>query len=69
VKENDLQNKVNGQIINPNDELKKLLNVGEDDKLTYFNIQKFMNRHFHKASLTPPASDGTPTSAPTLQTD
>lgn len=50
VKENDLQNKENGQIINPNDKLKKLLNVGEDDKLTYFNIQKFMNRHFHKVS-------------------
>lgn len=51
VKDNDLQNKENGQIINPDDELKKLLNVGEGDKLTYFNIQKFMNRHFHKASF------------------
>ena len=51
VKDNDLQNKENGQIINPDDELKKLLNVGEDDKLTYFNIQKFMTRHFHKASV------------------
>lgn len=69
VKDNDLQNKVNGQIINPNDELKKLLNVGEDDKLTYFNIQKFMNRHFHKASLTASASDSTTSSAPTLQID
>lgn len=51
VKDNNLQNKENGQIINPDDDLKKLLNVGENDKLTYFNIQKFMNRHFHKSSL------------------
>lgn len=50
VKENGLQNKENGQIIEPNDELKSLLNVGEGDKLTYFNIQKFMNCHFHKCA-------------------
>jgi chromatin remodeling complex protein RSC6 len=50
VKENALQNKENGQIIEPNAELKTLLNVGDEDKLTYFNIQKFMNPHFHKSA-------------------
>ena len=48
VKENNLQNKDNGQVILPDDKLKKLLDVKEGDTLTYFNIQKFMNRHFHK---------------------
>lgn len=48
VKENNLQNKDNGQVILPDDKLKKLLDVKESDTLTYFNIQKFMNRHFHK---------------------
>lgn len=50
VKENELQNKENGQIIEPNEVLKTLLNVGDGDRLTYFNIQKFMNPHFHKCS-------------------
>jgi len=50
IKENELQNKDNGQIIEPNTELKTLLNVGDEDKLTYFNIQKFMNPHFHKCA-------------------
>ena len=50
IKDNKLQNKENGQIIEPNHELKTLLNVGDEDKLTYFNIQKFMNPHFHKCS-------------------
>ena len=48
IKGQKLQNPENGQIINPDNALKKLLEVGDDDNLTYFNLQKFMNRHFHK---------------------
>ena len=48
IKANKLQNPENGQLINPDNALKKLLEVNEEDNLSYFNLQKFMNRHFHK---------------------
>lgn len=48
VKDNKLQCEENGQNINPDKKLRKLLAVQDEDKLTYFNLQKFMNRHFHK---------------------
>jgi hypothetical protein len=28
--------------------LKTLLGINEDDKLTYFTLQKYMNKHFVK---------------------
>jgi chromatin remodeling complex protein RSC6 len=48
IKDNELQNPENRRIIMPNDELKELLGSTETDEVNYFNIQKFMNRHFHK---------------------
>ena len=49
IKDNDLQWTENRKIIKPNDDLKILLNVKENDEVTYFNIQRFMNKHFIKS--------------------
>lgn len=49
IKDNDLQWNENRKIIKPNNDLKILLNVKEDDEVTYFNIQRFMNKHFIKS--------------------
>ena len=46
IKEHDLQNPANRKMILPDDTLTKLLDVKKDDEVTYFNLQKFMNRHF-----------------------
>lgn len=46
---NDLQDKANGRIIHPDAKLTKLLKIGKEDSLTYFNLQKFMKPHFVKA--------------------
>jgi chromatin remodeling complex protein RSC6 len=50
IKENNLENKENSKIIKPDDKLKILLGLEEDEQLTYFNIQKYMNKHFIKYS-------------------
>jgi len=46
IKENNLENTENGQIILPDLKLKTLLDIDENHQLTYFNIQKYMNKHF-----------------------
>lgn len=43
VKENNL---ADSKIINPDTKLKQLLELNDDDEVTYFNIQKYMNKHF-----------------------
>ena len=48
IKDNKLQWDENRKIIKPNKPLKNLLNVKNDDEVTYFNIQRYMNRHFIK---------------------
>ena len=48
IKTEDLQWKENRKIIKPDDKLKKLLGVEKDGELTYFNLQKYMNKHFLK---------------------
>jgi upstream activation factor subunit UAF30 len=50
VKAHSLQDKDNGRQINPDAKLKKLLHLGSDDVLSYFNLQKFMSPHFEKKS-------------------
>jgi len=50
VKAHSLQDKDNGRQINPDAKLKKLLHLGADDVLSYFNLQRFMSPHFHKKS-------------------
>jgi len=46
IKENNLQNKENSKIIQADEKLKCLLDLNDSDELTYFNLQKYMNKHF-----------------------
>jgi chromatin remodeling complex protein RSC6 len=48
IKENKLENQTNSKIITPDEKLKFLLGIEEEQELTYFNIQKYMNKHFVK---------------------
>tara|TARA_B100000927_G_scaffold254446_1_gene220692 strand:- start:391 stop:996 length:606 start_codon:yes stop_codon:yes gene_type:complete len=48
IRENKLQDENNGRIIKPDAKLKKLLRVGADEELTYFNLQRYMKHHFVK---------------------
>lgn len=48
IKENKLQNTTNSKIILPDNKLKNLLGLDDTQVLTYFNIQKYMNKHFIK---------------------
>ena len=51
INKNKLQNSENKQIIIPDEKLKTLLGINGDEKVTYFTLQKFMNRHFIKPTL------------------
>tara|TARA_B100000073_G_C23368298_1_gene425848 strand:- start:26 stop:529 length:504 start_codon:yes stop_codon:yes gene_type:complete len=46
IENQKLQDESNKKKIVPNQSLKKLLGVSENDEVTYFNLQKLMNRHF-----------------------
>lgn len=46
VKENNLVNTSNKKIIFPDNKLKTLLAIEDGQELTYFSIQKYMNKHF-----------------------
>lgn len=48
IKENKLENENNSKIIKPDNKLKILLELEDGEELTYFNIQKYMNKHFVK---------------------
>ena len=50
IRSKSLQDKENGRKIHPDAALKKLLNIGKDDELTYFNLQRYMKHHFVKAT-------------------
>jgi len=50
IKENKLENEKNSKIIKPDDKLKYLLGINDEEVLTYFTIQKYMNKHFIKNS-------------------
>ena len=52
IREHNLQDKDNGRKINADKALSKLLKLGKEDQLTYFNLQKFMSPHFAKAGQT-----------------
>jgi len=48
IKDNNLQNEADRRKIECDEKLKNLLKVNEGEEVTYFNIQKYMNRHFIK---------------------
>jgi chromatin remodeling complex protein RSC6 len=48
IKENKLDNSDNGQIIHPDNKLKTLLGLEDNQNLTYYTIQKYMNKQFVK---------------------
>jgi len=48
IRVNNLQDPQNGRIINADSKLRKLLRLGKNDELTYFNLQKYMRPHFHR---------------------
>ena len=50
IQANDLKDKKNGRIIHPDAKLTKLLNIGKEDELTYFNLQRYLKHHFAKST-------------------
>lgn len=56
IKENSL---AESKDIKPDAKLAGLLGLGDDDKVTYFNIQKYMNKHFTKAPKGKKSADAT----------
>lgn len=56
IEKHNLQFSENKQIIIPDEKLKILLGINEGDKVTYFTLQKFMNKHFIKNLLPVPES-------------
>ena len=48
VNPNDLQNIANRREINPDAKLTSLLALEKSDKVDYFSLQKYMNKHFSK---------------------
>jgi chromatin remodeling complex protein RSC6 len=48
IKSNNLQNPTNNQCILPDNKLKTLFDYNDGEEITYFNIQKHMNKHFIK---------------------
>ena len=52
IRNNNLQDKTHGRNINPDEKLATLLNIQPDspEKLTYFNLQRYMKHHFIKTT-------------------
>lgn len=48
INKKGLQKSDNRKFINPDDKLTSLLSISDGDEVTYFNIQKYMNKHFVK---------------------
>jgi len=49
IAKHNLQFNENKQIIIPDEKLKTLLGINDGDKVTYFTLQKYMNKHFIKS--------------------
>jgi upstream activation factor subunit UAF30 len=49
IRSHNLQDAGNGRKINPDQKLQTLLKLKTSDELTYFNLQRYMSPHFHKA--------------------
>lgn len=50
IKDKGLQQEDNKKCIKPDESLRQLLGVKTEDEVTYFNIQKYMNKHFISAA-------------------
>lgn len=50
IRNNNLQDVANGRKINPDGKLRALLEVPVSDELTYFNLQKYLSKHFPKST-------------------
>ena len=50
IRQHNLQDKDNGRQINADKKLSTLLSLSSSDTLTYFNLQKYMSRHFPKSA-------------------
>lgn len=61
VKEHNLQDVNNGRNIIPDEKLKVLLKLTPEDKLSYFNLQKYMVCHFAKTVKATSVLPETPT--------
>ena len=48
IKSNELTTSDNNRVIKPDNKLHDLLGTDEKIQVTYFNIQRFMNKHFIK---------------------
>ena len=46
INTNKLQDSENGRIIHADEKLRKLLKLGRNDELTYFNLQRYLGPHF-----------------------
>ena len=51
IKKNKLENQTNSKILIPDEKLKKLLGIEDGQEVTYFNIQKYMTKHFIKNTI------------------
>ena len=61
IKTNSLQDPQNKRKIVPDAQLTSLLQVGDNAELTYFNLQKYMKRHFPKSAAATAATTTTTT--------
>lgn len=48
IDKNNLKNENNKQFITPDEKLKFLLGINDGEELTFFTLQKYMNKHFIK---------------------
>jgi chromatin remodeling complex protein RSC6 len=51
IRGHKLQNKTCGRIINPDEKLKILLGIEDGEELTYFNLQRYLSKHFIKNTI------------------
>jgi len=57
IRDNNLVDPQNDRVINPDSKLRSLLNVGKNDELTYFNLQRHMKHHFYRSDNSTFTSD------------
>ena len=48
IRDHNLQHTGNRKIIIPDQALKLLIGSNDEDEVTYFNLQKYMNKHFNR---------------------